>query len=547
MNLGMQSPSTTIEILARYDRDSRLMRKSESVVGSISSILVLPRAANPLAPQVSLGTTDRPEAASMAATLVVRVENSLSPEVTIRLRVPRLLKRFVRLIQHEGGEWIDLGALGEWTVTVDSFQADQGVPIIVLSECFARPARHRVAGWDGNFSITASLVNSSGTVIARDKIACQVTPFIIPSSLDPVEQVKVVDTRISNRFVEHLSKELNQIGESFHPWHFQEAIASDVWAQDTALFGVAALPGPFGTDQFLAMMSGLRGLHSGISTEPLDHNVRHQYITDNAIVVDPAEPRQDTRWIDWYGNFEVSPPVVSEAGQRFPYGRILYGRQNDLSFHHDVLGFLEAQKVQWPPLEVDVSWLTIGHVDEVVNFVPCATDCGFKLLFPSVDSAKTILYELISDGYADTVIFRNKAEKTTVKRLYDEVALSAETFKIATALHRQKRELMAELGIHEDDIIELPALFRDGLPVIPNPINSLVIGSTIIVPDPLGPIVNSIDRFKQAIRSPLSIAGMNVRFIDVWEPYHVRSGEIHCATNTIRSLMWPNWWEHLSQ
>ena len=86
--------------------------------------------------------------------------------------------------------------------------------------------------------------------------------------------------------------------------------------------------------------------------------------------MDAAESRAGTRWIDWYGNLEVSPPVKARNGREFPFGRILTGVQKGLGMHPDVLAFLEAQRLQSPPLIVDTSWLAIGHVDEVVSFVP---------------------------------------------------------------------------------------------------------------------------------------------------------------------------------
>jgi len=35
---------------------------------------------------------------------------------------------------------------------------------------------------------------------------------------------------------------------------------------------------------------------------------------------------------------------------------------------------------------------------------------------------------------------------------------------------------------------------------------------------------------------------LSVRFLDIWEPYHTRSGEIHCGTNAIRRLRDGRWW-----
>ena len=66
--------------------------------------------------------------------------------------------------------------------------------------------------------------------------------------------------------------------------------------------------------------------------------------------------------------------------------------------HPGVLRFLEVQGVQWPPIIVDTSWLAIGHVDEVVNFVPAKTRAGFKVLLPSPKAARDMLRTLRRRG-----------------------------------------------------------------------------------------------------------------------------------------------------
>ena len=66
--------------------------------------------------------------------------------------------------------------------------------------------------------------------------------------------------------------------------------------------------------------------------------------------------------------------------------------------HPGVLRFLEAQAVQWPPIIVDTSWLAIGHIDEVVSFVPARGKAGFKVLLPSPKAARVMLQALLAEG-----------------------------------------------------------------------------------------------------------------------------------------------------
>ena len=55
--------------------------------------------------------------------------------------------------------------------------------------------------------------------------------------------------------------------------------------------------------------------------------------------------------------------------------------------------------------------------------------------------------------------------------------------------------------------------------------------------------MNDDDAFAAPIRAALTHLGVKVHFVDVWEPYHTGSGEIHCGTNTIRRIQRQKWWE----
>ena len=52
--------------------------------------------------------------------------------------------------------------------------------------------------------------------------------------------------------------------------------------------------------------------------------------------------------------------------------------------------FLHAQKVQ-SPVEIFTDWLAVGHVDEILSFVPADNDKGFKLLLASPSKARAVL------------------------------------------------------------------------------------------------------------------------------------------------------------
>ena len=114
--------------------------------------------------------------------------------------------------------------------------------------------------------------------------------------------------------------------------------------------------------------------------------------------------------LDSFGNLEVSPPVVVN-GRNYPFGRIVFGgRQHgdysDVSraMMPEVRKFLYSQKVQ-SPFEIFTDWLTVGHVDEIVCFVPAPTRLGFKVLLASPESAKALLTRLSKSGHGKIPMF----------------------------------------------------------------------------------------------------------------------------------------------
>ncbi|GAB4468391.1 MAG: hypothetical protein OHK0029_40750 [Armatimonadaceae bacterium] len=370
-----------------------------------------------------------------------------------------------------------------------------------------------------------------------------VAPVLLASALDPVESVWVVRNRLTRKFTEELAALVAKTeGAPTVRYVEHSDSSSDIWMQDTVEFAVSSYPeGSTGSRQIITPLTGLRSKHDmGLNCAPLDARVREMVTRElpAAVPVDVGEPLPGRRWIDWYGNLEVSPPV-----RGFPLGRILTGEQKGLRIHPDLITFLEQQTVQGPPLFLDVSWLTIGHVDELINFVPAPDRKGFRALLPSPALALRLLEEAIRTGHGDSRIFSGRKSEISAQNLRSKIGLSEETATITAALARTRTTLHDELGLEDADIVELPALFQDGLAVLPNPVNSLVLGKTVLIPAPEGPKINGADLFQKAIRERLEPLGLRLHFMDIWEPYHTRSGEIHCGTNTVRRLRNPQWWD----
>ena len=90
------------------------------------------------------------------------------------------------------------------------------------------------------------------------------------------------------------------------------------------------------------------------------------------------------------GNIEVGAPTKNA-----PLGKLVVGNarldENSETMDPDILRFLEAQRQQ-PLVEINTSWLMVGHVDEVLTFVPNRrSPTGAAILRASPGLARDIL------------------------------------------------------------------------------------------------------------------------------------------------------------
>ncbi|KAK2106029.1 hypothetical protein P7K49_015543 [Saguinus oedipus] len=144
--------------------------------------------------------------------------------------------------------------------------------------------------------------------------------------------------------------------------------------------------------------------------------------------------------LDSFGNLEVSPPVTVN-GKTYPLGRILIGSSFPLpaqspswDFSADatlgpewipkttllsqalwsggrrmtkvVRDFLKAQQVQ-APVELYSDWLTVGHVDEFMTFVPIPGTKKFLLLMASTAACYKLFREKQKDGHGEAIMFKD--------------------------------------------------------------------------------------------------------------------------------------------
>ena len=405
--------------------------------------------------------------------------------------------------------------------------------------------------FEGLITIELQLVEEvpGGSVVrASERVVFRVAPWVMTPNHLPVKKVYVCDMAGSNypnpNFLAELKKALNNINVPHHVVP-PNVNGGDRWIQDEVEFGYSMAPNWNLPVVFDSPRD--RELDGFPEASLLGPDFGHFQIGG-------SRPNS----LDSFGNLEVSPPVTVN-GRLYPLGRIVFGGSEYGSYSADaremmpeIRQFLYAQKVQ-SPVEIYTDWLAVGHVDEIICFVPADNDIKFQLLMASPDRAHSILKRLRAGGHDHVMLFqgRNRLNGKSAERTVGDL-LDDQPFWTANNVYQQHQNLnrdilKRELGIDEKDIIEIPVLFyppstNRTLAYFPDMVNQLVIGKYSLVPKPYGPVVGDVDQFEKAISDALP--EREVVFIEDWYAYHELSGEVHCGTNCLREPPPVKWWEH---
>jgi protein-arginine deiminase len=254
--------------------------------------------------------------------------------------------------------------------------------------------------------------------------------------------------------------------------------------------------------------------------------------------------RGRNRWLDWYGNLEVTPPLPG-----YPFGRILYGYNpegpKEASLNPEIVGMLEAQGVQSPAIRLDTGWLLIKHADEILSFVPSGdSEHPYKVLVVDTEAMIALLEKWMSEGYGELTMLDLYSEKVTISSLLkNEILMDFNKTLQIERIEPNINLLKRELGLREEDFIRVPSFFNKyGVSFVPNMVNSTVLNRHIFIVAPNGPVIDGKDQLEEEMRRLLSGLPLTPHFLDA-QIYHRRGGEVHCATNVRRDGFSTAWWE----
>ncbi|KAM9408162.1 protein-arginine deiminase type-2-like [Pholidichthys leucotaenia] len=401
--------------------------------------------------------------------------------------------------------------------------------------------------FDGIVTINLSLLEPLGptvpdTPIFTDKVVFHMAPWIMtPNTLKPV-QVYVCSVQDNEKFLKGITELVAKSGHKLKIVH-EYMNRGDRWIQDEVEFGYIDSP----HHRFPVVLDSPRdrGLKDFPYKELLGPDFGHVTRT-------PFDEKVNS--LDSFGNLEVSPPV-SVNGKEYPLGRIIIGvafptAETGRNMTKVVQDFLWAQKVQ-DPIALFSDWLKVGHVDEFMTFVPASDRKGFRLVLASPDAGYKLLRGLQNSGHGQAKFFeelKDEEQKTVDEVLSDEEFQNHNNYA-QSCIDWNRDVLKRELGLDEDDIIDLPVLFKlvdmdnsRATAFYPDVVNMLVLGNNLGIPKPFGPKVNSQCAIEAEVRFLLEPLGLNCTFIDDFATYHKLLGDVHCGTNVRREQFEFKWW-----
>jgi len=353
----------------------------------------------------------------------------------------------------------------------------------------------------------------------------------------------------------------------------------DPWIQDMFEMAFAAMPRPEGRFQvmYLALRSPQAWRFS--AQKPLV-----QLLGPNIGIVEQwadltgSSPASGEFSSNSTGNFGAIPPY-SHKGRNYPLGRVIYGagkawvgqllpvdtsnspgqtsiapgglrlidRYPDKTF----VRMLADQDMQ-KPLIIDSAWLAVGHIDEIVAFVPAGTRRGWKVVVADPVGAWNLLVEMVNKGQGDTKFlsglgrWKNGIDPAeynrTVSAVVRDKKLRSAQLTAQAKISSVINVLKTEAGIKENEIIQVPVLFQSSFyndrsftALTPNAANLVTLSrNAVAIAKQHGPWINSADVFQKAAAQALAGNGIKVYWVEDYIQAHGGVGEIHCQSNTLR-------------
>ncbi len=408
----------------------------------------------------------------------------------------------------------------------------------------------RTGDFDGVVVVTVTVVEDEA-VVSTDRVELRAAPVLFPDNLQAPRRLFVVDlpfgddnnAALVGAFEDGLPGDVDLYALD------GDAYFGDRWVQDSWEVGTQLLPSDNGgTREMITAMQTERS-YGG---QGLDAFVPGEWVSPGRGFYYPGG---DESSHNYGGNLETSPQTAQDRFGRMIYGggtTTLSGARSVDTMNDNQVGFLNAQELQAPAIQVSSEWLAVGHVDEMLQFVPVLGASNsphpFKVVIASPAMARDVLAAVSASGNGDAVVFSGRRNSYSVDEILDAEEFMALNELAQARIDGVQEVLKSSLGLTDDDFRPVPVLFEeasgDGLVAAFNPgIQNLVtVADRVFAPDPEGPVVNGVDQWQAATLNSLADTDLDVIFVDVFESYHELLGEAHCGTNLERAPYADAWW-----
>jgi hypothetical protein len=419
--------------------------------------------------------------------------------------------------------------------------------------------------FNGIITLTLTLLDAANAQLHQEQARVRVAPWLLFNHAHPTKKVFVVATADNARFRTDLSAALTGVGLEVAD---EATYGADPWMQDVMELGFAAMPNSAKKAKWpvpTTLRSANQRDQPGGHTEhyPLRELLGPGHGWWSATTRPFNSP-------DSFGNLECTPPFQHRTtGRNYPFGRIIYGNGGPRRMARRVRDFLAAQRVQ-APIVVDTDWLVVGHVDEVLSFLPLPdAPLQFKVVLASpavaldivdnrVPAVAPMFQGLSLPAVGDPVRTRFDTDyrwRTAGQARGDAVFRGWQT-TVQAHIDAIRNRLIAEVGLQANELIHLPVLFRQHagryIAYTPGVANMLVVTQSggkvkkLCIPKPFGPVHHHLCQFEEDIKTKLAAEGLrhprDFVFIDDFTTYHMHDGEIHCGTNSLRMPPTDRWW-----
>jgi protein-arginine deiminase len=422
---------------------------------------------------------------------------------------------------------------------------EQGLPLAVLPPHY-RSWEIAIEGIDYPDAAFSGLVSifvdfeKMGVQYSSDKVVLRVAPWIATPNSQPAKRVYIAEMEDGSnaaaiegitQVCKAASVELVVVPPKIN--------RKDRWLQDEIEIGYAERPGK----RFSVVLDSPRNRQLDDFTELMILGPDFAYVTRGN-----DEERSS---LDSFGNLDCTPPHTGSNGS-YPLGRIIFGgaqpgAKKGRRMMKVVSDFLYAQKIQ-SPIELFSDWLSVGHVDEFMSFVPTQDKKKFRLVLASPYTAFEILEKLSTEGYESSTFMKDKRFEQSIAEFLAKKELRQQNEAFQKFIDWNKAVLVREMGLNSNDIIYLPALYfsesSDGRAgaYFPGMVNMQVINNHLAIPKPFGPIIDGECALEKYVKNAFEPLGLNCHFVDTYEGYHLGLGEIHCGTNVVREPFNTPWW-----